>query len=167
MKQEWRVIPEYPRYEVSSTGFVRGVESGTHRKRLKLIEQNNGYCTVTLSCKGKKRKILTVSRLVASAFLPNQLSLPQVNHKNGKKSDNRVTNLEWCTASWNINHAYKTGLLNAVRGEKHYQAKLTESAVRNIRKSSKFQKVLAKKFGVDQGLISKVKNYKIWTHVYE
>ena len=62
------------------------------------------------------KKSYRVQRLVAFAFLPNFYGLPQVNHKNGNKLDNRVINLEWISASKNMAHAHKTGL-NKGRGK--------------------------------------------------
>lgn len=70
---------------------------------------NNGYLAVTL-VKDSESKTLYVHRLVAQAFLPNPYDLPQVNHKNGMKQDNRIENLEWVTCSENTKHAYKNNI---------------------------------------------------------
>lgn len=100
MKEEWREILGYEGlYEVSNTGFVRKVNSG---HILKDRDNGRGYRYVRLH----NGSIYTVyvHRLVAKAFLPNPLGLPQVNHKNEVKDDNRVENLEWCTAKYNVNY---------------------------------------------------------------
>jgi len=69
----------------------------------------NGYYYVCLSKNGKVRKF-KVNRLVAQAFIPNPDNKPFVNHIDGDKLNNNVNNLEWCTQSENMLHAYKYGL---------------------------------------------------------
>lgn len=91
-------------YEVSNLGNVRNCVTG---KILVPWEMNNGYLQVTL-CKNGERKKYLVHRLVASAFIKNPAKLPQVNHRNEIKTDNVVTNLEWCTSEYNNNYGTKT-----------------------------------------------------------
>jgi hypothetical protein len=69
------------------------------------LTNNSGYLTVSIKSKFKK-----VHRLIAMAFIPNSDNKPFVNHKNGIRNDNRVENLEWCTAKENTRHAWDNGL---------------------------------------------------------
>ena len=94
------------RYSVSSEGRIRNNETGMI---LTPIKMPKGYTKVNLHY-GGERKGYQVHRLVAMAFIPNPENKPQVNHKNGVKDDNRVTNLEWVTGEENLRHAYETGL---------------------------------------------------------
>ncbi len=70
----------------------------------------NGYLRADLNLPGEKAIQQSIHRLVAETWLENPKNLPQVNHKNGVKTDNRVENLEWCTAKENIQHSFATGL---------------------------------------------------------
>lgn len=98
-------IDGYDRYNVDVNGVVRN----EHGRELKHDVTHDGYHRVTLYNNGKSKHI-PVHRLVANAFIPNPENKPTVNHKNGDKSDNRVSNLEWSTRSENSQHAYDNGL---------------------------------------------------------
>lgn len=78
-----------------------------------------GYMILNLSVEGRQKSI-RVHRIVAETFIPNPEGKPQVNHINGDKTDNRVENLEWCTASENIQHAHRTELNQGRNGHKWY-----------------------------------------------
>lgn len=117
IEEIWRPIEGYEGlYEVSNTGKVRSldryVKNGhssykLHKgKVLSPAKDKNGYLKVNLSCNGKNN-IIRVHRLVAQAFIENFDNLPEINHKDEDKTNNNVTNLEWCDRKYNNNYGTK------------------------------------------------------------
>ena len=106
IKEEWRPVVGYEgKYEVSNLGNVDAINFHRQgiRMALKKVKLNNGYIRVTLYKNGKP-KHHAVHRLVASAFIPNPNNYPCINHKDEDKANNAVSNLEWCTVSYNTNY---------------------------------------------------------------
>ena len=136
-------------------------------KFLKPRMAENGYFYVVLYRKDKKIKEPRIHQLVARTFISNPKNKPQVNHKNGVKTDNRVENLEWCTSSGNLKHAFRTGL-KSNKGEKHSQSILTDEYVKEIKKlvqEGAVQRRVAEKFGVTASCINDIIVGKTWTHL--
>ena len=117
----WKPIYGYENlYEVSNYGeirscdrYIKGNKNSKYLKKGKLISisyNHKGYARVRLS-KDNVSKMYFVHRLVAQAFIPNPNNLPQVNHKDEVKSNNKIYNLEWCTNKYN--HNYGTGIERA------------------------------------------------------
>lgn len=96
------------KYLISSDGHIYSMAHSNMRE-INYRISHKGYKIVTL-CIGDKHKNMRVHRLVAEAFIPNPQKLPQVNHIDGNKLNNDVTNLEWCTCKQNVNHAQRIGL---------------------------------------------------------
>ena len=96
MEEEWRKVPDFPNYSVSSLGNVRRDREGYSRP-VKKYKNPAGYYFVCL-CKDGKTKSCAVSRLVCGAFIPNPSKKPTVDHINRVRDDNRVSNLRWATS---------------------------------------------------------------------
>lgn len=96
--ERWKKIVGFENYSVSTEGRVRNDKTG--RELVGFINQG-GYHIIMLY---PGRKKMVTHKLVAEAFIPNPSKLPQVNHINEDKSDNRVENLEWCSAEYNSNY---------------------------------------------------------------
>lgn len=113
MTEAWKDVIGYEgRYKVSNTGKIfKTINSQlSNIGEVRLHVNARGYATASLYKDGKAKNYV-VHRLVASAFIPNTHNREFVNHKDGNKLNNIVSNLEWCTRSENLIHAYKVGLM--------------------------------------------------------
>lgn len=97
---EWKTIEGFEDYEISSDGQVY---SHLSNRIIKSRGNGRGYLVIDLYSDHKRHTRL-VHRLVAGAFIPNPDDLPQINHKDENKTNNCVSNLEWCSAQYNNNY---------------------------------------------------------------
>lgn len=168
----WEPIKGYEgRYEVSTLGRIKSLagkmwgKTSQQERVLIPAKAPNGYMRVLLY-NSNKRKLISLHRQVAIAFIPNPDNKCCVNHKNGIKTDNRAENLEWCTQKENIRHSKKMGLSIYAKGENVGSSKLNEVEVVEIRSLYKTgqhtNRSLADKFNVCPMTINLIVRYKIW-----
>lgn len=110
MNEVWKQIDGYDgRYEVSNLGRVKSyAQDKSEGKIRKGNKTAKGYLTVLLYDGTGGSRWVPVHRLVATAFISNPNNLPQVNHKDENKQNNRVDNLEWCTNEYNVKYGTRT-----------------------------------------------------------
>jgi len=119
LEEIWKIIENFPDYMISDWGRVKSFKRYKDIILLKQGKGSNGYLQVDL-CKNGKQHPKSIHRLVLEAFKPNEdLNKTECNHKDGNKENNYVENLEWCTRSDNMKHAFKIGLQKGLKGEKN------------------------------------------------
>lgn len=124
--EAWKDIEGFNgKYQVSNFGNVRSFSKWKNGKLLKPGMTSTGYFYVNLVKDGRNSVTQKrVHRLVASAFIENARSFPEVNHKDGNKLNNNVDNLEWVSREENIRHAYKIGLISKRLGKDNSSSKV-------------------------------------------
>jgi hypothetical protein len=125
-------------YQISINGDVINKKKNT---MIKPSVDSRGYYQVHFSKNGKPKKI-SLHRLLAIQFIPNPLNKTQVNHIDGNKKNNAIDNLEWCTPSENIRHAWDTGLCKMTEKNRETARKLKSKMVLDLQTGIFFDSVL-------------------------
>lgn len=182
MQEEWKSLKglvecgDY--YEISSHGRVRSIDrvvnNGVNGQReikgelLSSWVDKDGYKRLMLY-NGGNRKHYGLHRLVAIAFIDNPDNKPLVNHIDGIKDNNRLSNLEWSTESENAQHAVELGLRQSNGGENHANAKMTDEKAIEMFEKYKTDKYtmqeLADEYGISPSVCSNIINGNSWTHL--
>lgn len=157
--EKWETIKDFPNYMISSESRVM------NKKTLKIISTHYNkrfkHGAIRLWHNGETR-ILKLYRLKAIAFIRNPDNKPQVNHIDGNRMNEDLSNMEWTTASENMKHSFKVGLCNGhyKRGFEHQLCKIRPDDVEMIRRFRKNKLLsiykLAKVFDVHPGTISRI-----------
>lgn len=149
-------------YLATESGMIYSVRS---KKFLRLTKDGRGYLTARIG--GSTKKIHT---LIAKTFINNPLNKPQINHIDGDKTNNNVSNLEWCTAKENSMHAFNIGIRSGNKGESHPLRKLHETDILIIREAWEVfgygsQSKMANYYKVQFSIISAICRKAKWNHV--
>jgi hypothetical protein len=177
----WAPVPRFlGLYEVSTLGRIRSLDKyinsrwpGHNRtvkgRILSTSPNEHGYIRPSLIDHNGVEKRYSLHRIVAEVFIPNPDNLPQVNHKDGDKANNKVSNLEWITCQANIIHAFKNNLKKGVDSEACHFSVLTKEDVLKIRElfaSGVYTKSqLAKQYNVNYTNIRRIILRHIWKNI--
>lgn len=182
MTEQWKELQGCPQYLVSSEGRIwsktRIIKrpSGKYLRLGRFIkgrDDTHGYLTINIHNQGQKKNV-KIHRLVAKHFIENPDNKREVNHINGIKTDNRVSNLEWTTSKENKIHAWNIGLYSKqdrskLSGENNPTSKFTEKQVKEIRKiyaqGGISQKALGMMYNTSQAQIYYIVNRITWKNL--
>lgn len=168
-EEQWLPVVGYEgRYEVSDHGRVRKTNGHIMKQRVR----RGLYPVLSLYGGTPYTRTFPIHQLVAIAFLGPRPEGMETNHKDGDKLNNRVENLEWVTKKDNCLHRFHVlGKRNLpiLRGSDQPTSKLTDDEVLEIRRLADQgrlpQTEIAKRFGIDQAMVSLIKSRKRWAHL--
>lgn len=164
---KWEKVKGFENYLISESGDLKNTKTD---KLLKPRYYRDGYMYYRLSKSRKEQSDIRVHRLVAMAFIPNNNNLETVNHIDGNKENNHVSNLEWMNRSDQLQHAYGLGLKKPMRGTVHSSSKATKEQVDYIRKKYDnhsgswygFYAKLSRETGLSQTLVTRIAKRKTY-----
>lgn len=138
MKEIWKNIGDFGNYSISNLGNVKNNKNGNFKKP---TPNEKGYMRVFFK-KNNRKYTKYVHRLVAQAFIPNPQNKPTVNHEDGNKTNNVVSNLTWATHREQVQHAVKNRLIKKGKESPVYGRKMSKET----RKKMKIKRNLNKAF---------------------
>lgn len=149
-------------YDIKRDGSIVSHKTG---KAIYEYVNPKGYHFVRLVINRKKKTVLK-HRLIAERFIPNPHNYPEINHKDGNKSNNSVDNLEWCTRKQNVAHAVATGLHH--KGCSQGLTTLLPEQIREMRKLHKSGldcAEIGRRFNRSQGVVYRICHYQTYKDV--
>lgn len=170
MKEIWKIIDNFPNYQISNFGRVMSLAKKDKPLIMAPHIGGGGYYSVNLHRKVEGKKVIErkyIHRLVAEAFIPNPLNRTEINHIDGDKTNNHITNIEWITHSENMKHSYKLGLHSRcdIMGINHPRVKLSEEDVRDIRRRIDSGTKIGKEYGITRQQVNNIRRGKSWKHL--
>lgn len=167
--EQWKEVSGSPRHYVSNLGRVANELRGPGSWRIMKASKNNvGYLGLSIPV-GGRRKFLFVHRLVAFAFLaPQPTPTHEVNHKDGEKTNNRASNLQWMTRRENQLHRFAVLGQHTGKGETAPNAKLTETQAREIlsrRERGESGRAIAADYGISTPVVYSIALGITWKHL--
>lgn len=159
-------IENFKGYFITESGQIFSNKRGK-LKQLKYRVDTSNYFRIQLINDDNKKKTVLVHRLIAKTFIPNPENKPEVNHINGNKLDNTLSNLEWVTREENMQHSFDNGL-NSNKGSNNGRNLLREEDVLDIYNKllQNYRVVdLAKEYGVKNNTIQSIKDRTNWQDI--
>lgn len=173
MEEIFKKIPNYSLYQCSNLGRIKTFNwknQGIERIMKPALDGCGYLRTVLKRDSDGKLCTIKVHRIVGITWIDNPNKYPQINHLNGVRSDNRVINLEWCTCSQNIKHAYDFNN-KSVLGEKNPSSIVTENEVLMIREKysewikTQKRKDIADKYKISISALKSIIARRTWRHI--
>jgi hypothetical protein len=169
-------VKNFSRYSCDESGniYSDNYKNSGKQRILKPGISNDGYLKTMVQDDNGKYHTIAIHRFVALAFLGEKKQGQEVNHKNGIKTDNSISNLEYCTRAENCKHSFDIGLQKPKRGVLNGMAKITDDDVRAIREHAQNfngryygRKELAIKYGISEAHIKDIVNKRrnVWCHI--
>lgn len=154
----WGCHPKYDKYLISNTGLIKSFYNG---KLMKLSKNANGYNIINVTDLNNVRRSELIHRMVMQTFsnyVPFELGY-EVNHMDGNKNNNNLSNLEWVTRAENLQHARDNKLFKSLIGEQNGNCKFTDAQMFEMREFKKLGfkvKDITKSYNISKSQITKL-----------